>query len=342
MSFIDSIKGSVMELAGKAVLAAKEYAPEITLVVGGVLVIGAGVLACKQTLKLDEVVSKGTDKMEEIEAAVKEEVELKDGSVYDEDCAKHDRIVTTISTAKNVVKLYALPVGMAVLGFALIVCGHKILRDRNTALLGAYASLATAYEAYRDRVRDEVGEERENDIYLAHSKQMVEITTNNPETGAEEVVLKEYDIPNKADCPLGNPWARVFNAAHTHKYDTHDNADQFYNTSWLKSCETEARLKLNAHGTLSINEVYDMLGFDRVPEGQVFGWVKGDVVDFGVFSSWTKPEFKTLWENDMQRTIVLNFNVGKEPITKFIKKVRPNDLEEMDPVALELWSQQNK
>ena len=161
-------------------------------------------------------------------------------------------------------------------------------------------------------------------------------------TGSEEVVLKEYDIPDKDDCPLGNPWARVFNAAHTHKYDTHDNEDQFYNTQWLKSCETEAQLKLNAYGTLSINEVYDMLGFVRVPEGQVFGWVKGDKIDFGVFSSWTKPEFRTLWENDMQRTIVLNFNVGKEPITKFIKKVKPNDLEEMDPVALELWSQQNK
>lgn len=342
MSFIDSIKNFAMEHAGKALLAAKEYAPELTLIVGGALVIGGGVLACKQTLKLDEVVSKGADKMEEIEAAVEEEVELRDGSVYDENCAKHDKILTTISTAKNVVKLYALPVGMAVLGFALIICGHKILRDRNTALLGAYASLATAYEAYRERVRGEVGDERENDIYLAHSKQMVEITTNNLETGAEEVVLKEYDIPDKGDCPLGNPWARVFNAAHTSKYDTHDNADQFYNTSWLKSCETEARLKLNAYGTLSINEVYDMLGFDRVPEGQVFGWVKGDVVDFGVFSSWVKPEFKTLWENDMQRTIVLNFNVGKEPITKFIKKCKPNDLDAMDPVALELWSQQNK
>lgn len=325
---------------GKGKVAAREYAPEIALVGGIALVIFGGVLACKQTLRLDEVVSKGEARMEEIDAAVEDEVELTDGDTYTEDIAKDDRRTVTFHTAANVAKLYILPAGVAVLGFALIIGGHKMLRDRNAALLGAYATLATAYEAYRSRVRDEIGEEMEQDIYLGMKRESVEVKKTNPETGLEETVL--VDIPKKSDCPLGNPWARVFNSTHSTKYDKNDNADQSYNVMYLKTVQTEAQMRLNAYGVLSANEVYDMLGFDRVPEGQIYGWVKGDIIDLGIFSSWEKKAFEDLWENDLQRTIIVSPNVGKEPITSYIKRGMPNGLEMDDPVAISLWAKENK
>lgn len=335
----ESIKEMATQTIGKIVLGAKEYAPELTLVAGGALIIAGGVLACKQTLKLDEVVQKGEDKMEEIQAAVEEEVELKDGSTYSEEDAKHDRQVTTIHTAVQIGKLYALPVGLGVLGFALIICGHKILRDRNTALLGAYSALATAYGAYRKRVEDRLGAEEEYDIYLGKKVIDEEVEVTNPETGTKEVVIAPQI---HHDYPLGSPWARVFNADHTDQYEKADNAGQSYNTTWLKSVQAEAQRKLNTYGTLAINEVYDTLGFPRVPEGQTFGWIKGDTVDFGIYTSWTDPKFKDLWENEFQRTIILDFNVNPEPIVNYIKRGKPNDLDDMDPISLELWSQQNK
>lgn len=334
---IETIKSSATQLAGKIALNAKEYAPEIALVGGIALVVAGGVLACKQTLKLETILETQAEKMEEIEQAVEDEVPLKDGKTYTAEDGKKDKTIIAVNTAAKIVKNYAVPAGLTVLGFTLIICGHKILRDRNTAMLAAYSALQTAYEAYRQRVVDKYGEDAEHDIYFGTHKEQVEVTRKNPETGTEETVLEEVDTTN---CPLGNPWARVYDKDHSDAYDIHDNSAQDYNKSWLEYQQRIAEGMRAKRGYLFYNEVLSMLGYELVPEGQYYGWTTTPV-NFGIFSSWTNPEYDNLFDG-FKRTMILDFNVEPIPIIGKMPKGDPNGLRWNDPVAVEVWANKNK
>jgi hypothetical protein len=49
-----------------------------------------------------------------------------------------------------------------------------------------------------------------------------------------------------------------------------------YNEMFLKVQESYFNDKLAARGHLFLNEVYDALGFERVPQGQLIGWIHSD------------------------------------------------------------------
>ena len=56
----------------------------------------------------------------------------------------------------------------------------------------------------------------------------------------------------------------------------------------LRSVTKMAQDKLTIKGYLFINDIYDMLGIERTPAGQVMGWIYGKddpvpTIDFGVY-----------------------------------------------------------
>jgi hypothetical protein len=56
------------------------------------------------------------------------------------------------------------------------------------------------------------------------------------------------------------------------------------NLVFLKTQESNANDLLFARGRVTLNEVYDMLGFDRIPEGDTVGWFdRDDHISFDVF-----------------------------------------------------------
>lgn len=73
----------------------------------------------------------------------------------------------------------------------------------------------------------------------------------------------------------GNEYVRQFNQENKN-WDSLDNNEIFLKLQqdWLND-------KLKARGHLFLNEVYDVLGFPRVPSGQLIGWFHQDgrVVD---------------------------------------------------------------
>jgi hypothetical protein len=67
-------------------------------------------------------------------------------------------------------------------------------------------------------------------------------------------------------------------------------------------------------GRLFLNEVYDMLGFERTRAGQMVGWVYDpdnpnvdSHVDFGIYDLYD-PQ-KCAFVNGHERSIILDFNV---------------------------------
>jgi hypothetical protein len=70
---------------------------------------------------------------------------------------------------------------------------------------------------------------------------------------------------------------------------------------------------LQGRGYVFLNDVFDMLGLERTPAGQIVGWLKGSkggdgYIDFGVFrddNAYMGMQFVT----GNERSVLLDFNV---------------------------------
>src|SRR5690606_33764203 len=122
----------------------------------------------------------------------------------------------------------------------------------------------------RIRMQEELGLERENEIYRGISQETVEID------GKKQKV--DVVTPNGF-----SPYARCFDATSPHWVK-----DAEMNRYFLTCQLNYFNHRLQAYGHVFLNEVYDALGFDRTTAGQVVGWVRdpddGDGhIDFGIF-----------------------------------------------------------
>lgn len=358
-----SIKGVFEKAKG----ALGEKAPEI-LVGLGIVSIGAGVFfACKATLKIkdkkeeikeefEETVETAKSDMEEIDDGVENSVELKDGSTYTaQDGAKDKALVykqtagKMIKTSFKVAKEYAPAVGFLVTGIALVLFSHKILRDRNAALLTAYTALDSAFKVYRQRVIAKGGKELDAEFLYGTKTEVTEKTVTNPETGLEEKIMETTTVP---DYPLGSPYARIFDKANSVNYEDAD-SNNWYNEVRLRQSEKWANDMLNAKGYLFLNEVYEHLGFEPSQEGQFVGWLKGTenggdgYVDFNIDLNVRDPRFKDLIEHyghgpGRRRKIVLDFNVDGVIYDKVYKRSDKNGLSDEQLKALQDMKEETK
>ena len=280
---LPSVPKPVLRLVGRPTLLAQAHSPEILLAAGVVGVVSAGVLACRATLKLDEVLLDAENTKEKIHSA--------DLVNYSETDKVRDLALVKVNTARRVVRLYALPVGLGVVSIGAIVGSHRVLSTRNASLAAAYAALDKGFAQYRKRVIEAVGPEKERE--LRYGNELVE--TVDEETGAKTYSLK----------PDVSIYARFFDECSRNWQRTLG-----YNQIFLQCQQNYANDLLRARGHVFLNEVYDMLGLERTKEGAVVGWVKGNgdnYIDFGVFEGdqWSAMRFV----NGDENSILLDFNV---------------------------------
>ena len=83
---------------------------------------------------------------------------------------------------------------------------------------------------------------------------------------------------------------------------------------FLKDQQRYANDRLKTKGCLFLNEVYDMLGFQRTKAGACVGWVydekhpTGDnFVDFGLYNGYN--DRTNAFVNGRERSVILDFNV---------------------------------
>ena len=104
-----SIKEKVIHLAGAAKKFAIDKSPEAALIGGiGMVVVGT-VLACKQTLKVEDILDEHQEVLDKIEKVASSD-QNNSGEIYTESDAKKDRMMLKARTGARLVKLYSLPV----------------------------------------------------------------------------------------------------------------------------------------------------------------------------------------------------------------------------------------
>ena len=280
----------------------QKHSPEILMGVGVAGVITTTVMACRATMKLDDILVEAAETREKIKE-VAENPSYEDK--YTEEDAKKDLVINYTQTAVKVAKLYAPAVAVGVISVGCLLGSHDILRKRNAALSAAYLTVDKSFKEYKQRVIDRVGEEVEKEIrYGIKAEEIIETVTD--EEGNETTVSETVKTMNPT---LYSDYARFFDEASPCWQN-----DPEYNLMFLRAQQQYANDLLRAKGRLFLNDVYDMLGIEKTKAGQIVGWVydrenpNGDnFVDFGIYDM--SKERVRAFVNGYETNILLDFNV---------------------------------
>ena len=254
---ITKVSGSVHKIGFEL----KKHSPEIFIAVGVIGTVASAVMACKATTKLNDILEESKEQIDAIHEAPQKE-ELKDR--YDEDMMRKDLALVYFQTGVKVAKLYAPAVILGTLSITGIVASNNILRKRNVALAAAYATVDKGFKEYRERVVERYGEQV--DYELTHNIKTKEITeTVVDEKGKEKQVKKTVEV---ADPNVTNDYIKYFTRSNPYWDDTPDYVELF-----LRSQQNYANDRLKVDKVLTLNDVYDSLGFQKTKAGMVVGWV---------------------------------------------------------------------
>lgn len=296
------MKEKMMRLYNNSKNGIQKHSPEILAGVGVIGTVTSAVMACKATLKLNDIL----DDCKETRNKIKEVAENpKYENEYTPEDVKKDITINYTQTAVKIAKLYAPAVILGSASLGCLLASNDILRKRNAALSAAYMTVDKSFKEYRGRVAERFGEEVEKEIRYNIKAQEIETVVAN-EDGSETVVMEDAKV---MDPNLYSDYAKFFDEANPNWQN-----DPEYNLMFLKSQQQYANDLLKARGRLFLNEVYDMLGIDRTKAGQVVGWTynpnnpTGDnFVDFGIYDM--SKERVRAFVNGYETNILLDFNV---------------------------------
>lgn len=305
MNFSNAIQTAKFAI-GRGGLVLKKYSPEILTAAGVIGTVGSTVLACKATLKVEDILDEAKKKSNLINAVHDGEIEV-DAEYTDKDYSK-DLLVNRTQTAVKLIKLYGPAITLGALSITAILGGQHILRKRNVAVMAAYKLCEESFNNYRSRVKDELGEEKDRQFYYGMTEETIKDKVKSKD-GKTKTVTKKVE---KAPDHLYSQYARFFDEANIN-WDKSPEQNMYF----LKMVQNQMNDKLKARGHVFLNEVYDALGFDRSEAGQLVGWVwnkdntameAGDgYIDFGIFDG--NDYAKRAFVNGDERSILLDFNI---------------------------------
>lgn len=283
----------------KAQLTVRKHSPEILMVAGVIGTVAGAVMACKETLELEDVLDECKQEKMELEEqyATCEE--------YSEDALKKDQVKLTIKQVAKIVKLYAPSVIMEATSIGVIFASNDIMRKRNASMAAAYATLNSMYKRYRQNVIESYGEEVDKDMRFGvkHEK----VTEIDEDGNKVKIDARIVDLDNTALAI--SDYSRFFQAG----CKGFDASSGRYNLLYLKGIQAMFNNKLIADGYVMLNDVYRELGFDTIPEGWSIGWVYDEAnpigdnyIDFGLYEARNKNQRAV---NDWEPVILMDFNV---------------------------------
>lgn len=256
----NEIMSKVGRTFNKVGFSLKKHSPEILVAAGVVGTVVSAVMACKATTKIDTILDETKEQLDKIhEYSNNPDMAEK----YNAEDAKKDTVVVYAHTGVKLAKLYAPAVGLGILSLGSILASNNILRKRNAALAAAYAVVDRSFKEYRDRVVERFGEEVDHQLrYNIKATEIEETVTD--EKGKEKKVKKTIEVAD----PNASEYVKYFTKSNPYWENNPEYIEMF-----LRSQQNYANDKLKATGHLTLNDVYDMLGFHDSKAGMVVGWI---------------------------------------------------------------------
>jgi len=235
----------------------------ITAVVGAVVL--TGIATTKFIRETDEVKAEIEEHNDEVETAIEA------GEADEDDLIEgKEEFEMTLKAYFKAARWYVIPAVALGLGLAAIGKSHAELKDDISGWAAAYVGLDTVFRKYRERVVEEEGKEK--DAYYRFGGKKVEVEEEYEDAKGkkktrtvEELVLDGEEF---------GEFTKFFDESCEGKY----REDPEYNWAFLHQMERNVnnillgRYKGKKPARLYLNEVYDLLGFERTVNGQLYGW----------------------------------------------------------------------
>ena len=290
--------------AHKAFFKVKKHSPEILITAGVIGTVASAVMACKATTKLSDILEDSKEQINQVHNFLEDDKIPE--SQYSKEDGNKDLAIIYAQTGIKLVKLYAPAVALGALSITGIVASNSILRKRNIALAAAYTTVDKTFKRYRNNVIHRFGEKIDKELrYGIKAREIEEIVVDDD--GNEKTVKKTVEAADPVS--MYSDYAKI--------YDAGCNGwtkDAEFNLMFLRHTQAQANDILKRRGYLFLNEVYDMLGFQRTKAGQVMVWIYDEenpvvdnFVDFGIYN--TDIEKARDFVNGIERVIILDFNV---------------------------------
>ena len=298
---LTAIKDGLRLFGRNTAIKARKNAPEILLVTGCVGFVATVGLAIKQTLKADEIIEKHKEMLANIAEACEYDEEY--ASDTDKSCSSDsDLKLAYLKTGARFAKLYAPVMAVGALSLAAFLESHKIMKHRYLTAVAACNVVTELFKQYRKRVVDEVGEDMDRHYRFGTELHEEEVTTEDADgnTKTEKETTENVNRDNVGP----SEDARFFDASNKH-WDRNNDMNKMF----LKSVESLANNRLQAQGSLFLNEVYDMLGFERTDRGALVGWLKtGEEGDHYVDIGFRDYQRNRKFVNGEENVVLLDFN----------------------------------
>lgn len=290
----------------------KKASPTIMIVGAAIGGVTATVLACKATIKAQDIL---TEHNAQVESG---EIQLSEGETYTEKDYKSDITTTYVQTGLKLAKVYAPAVTLGAVSLGCMFGSHHIMSKRNASLTAAYIALDKAFEEYKSRVSDRFGSRVQEE--LEHNIKAVELESKSTnEQGVEETIKEYKDIAMQHT----SPYTCIFDET----VDTWQ-ADNQLNRNYLFLMEQAANKRLRIQGHLFLNDVLSSIGTHggvtmKTPEGQIVGWIydpndetRQSHVDFGVTNYVEGDDALNSFISGGERSVMLRFNCDGPIIDK--------------------------
>lgn len=283
----------------------KKHSPEILLVTGVAGVVASSIMACKATLKVQDVLDEAKGQLDTIHEVVANPERANKYTVED---SKKDMAIVYTQTGVKLIKLYGPSIALGIASLSCIIGSNRILNKRNVALAAAYATVDKGFKEYRERVIERFGKELDKELkYNIKAEEVEEVTVD--EKGNETVTKKTIKVADLDDPNKYSPYSIVFDDGNP-GWDKDPELTKFY----LIQQQNWANDLLKSRGHLFLNEVYDMLGAPRTKAGAQVGWIYDEgndnydnFVDFGIFNINSRKARDFI--NGYEKVIILDFNV---------------------------------
>ena len=296
---------------------------------GGCAAIVAGsILACRATLKIDEMAKKDADDI----AAIREKYSVKyknlkkkgkkiNGVAGADNGNDRVRMVLTKEGSRAVAKHYAKCIARYALaaapaialiggGCAANIYAHYKEKSGRLQMTGIAMGALATLGRYRAEMRSERGEEAEKKFYYGVKEREVEKTD---EKGKKKKVKEEYIDNDICKSDFAKYFGRDYSEAATGCIE----ADIMF----LKGVERSATRKLARDKWLTVNDLYQMLRLRdaagqryAVKGGNNVGWVydpyhpENNIIDLGIYNKYRKENQDYI--NGREENILIDPNVN--------------------------------
>lgn len=179
--------------------------------------------------------------------------------VYDEmEKAEDHSPVTKKDVLKETWKFYIPAAIMGASTIACIIAAHSVHTRRNAAVMAAYSLTETAFSEYKDKILEEIGEEKEQKIREAVG--VDHIKKNQPPANDSSLMIVDGEAKT------------LFRDAMSGRYFKSD-------METVRRAVNDINERCIGHNYASLNEFYSLLDLEHTILGDELGWMADKLMD---------------------------------------------------------------